>query len=152
MRLFSTIFLFTVLLGITSCSKDSDDSSPVDSKEALKVTVTSSSTFTNDNSDIRVSVGASDSNGKFMKWVVNGANGTDGQVLYNVSKEYFYGGKTAVLQSPSGYLTANINISAFAISAPFTLTYKVEKGNKVVVEKTESITPGGTAFTLALNY
>lgn len=152
MKLLSTIFLFTVLLGVTSCSKDSDNPSSGDSKEALKVTVTSSSAFTSDNSDIRVSVSAIDGSSNPMKWVVNGANGTDGQVLYNVSKEYFYGGKTAVLQSPSGYLTASINIAAFSITTPFTLTYKVEKGNKVVAEKTESITPGGTPFSIALNY
>ena len=81
----------------------------------------------------------------------NGVEETDGQVQYSVSKEYFYGGKTAVLQSKSGYLIASITISAFAMKSPFTLTYKVEKGSKDMVEKTETINPGATAFTLALH-
>mgnify|MGYP006385496671 FL=1 len=152
MKFFNKILLFTVLIGAISCSKDSDSGQPSDNKEALKVTVTSSSSFTNDNSDIRVAVSSHDNKANPMKWVVNGVNGTDGQVLYSVSKEYFYGGKTAVLQSPSGYLTSSINISAFAITNAFTLTYKIEKGNKVLVEKTETINPSGTPFTLALNY
>lgn len=114
--------------------------------------ITSSTAFVNDNSDIGVPVSAYDSKTNAMKWIVNGAEETDGQVQYSVSKEYFYGGKTAVLQSKSGYLTASITISAFAMKSPFTLTYKVEKGSKVMVEKTETINPSATAFTLALHY
>ena len=152
MKFFNSILLLTLIVGFISCSKDSDDKQPNELKDALKVTVTSSSAFVNDDSDIRVSVATHDNKANPMKWVVNGVDGTDGQVLYTVSKEYFYGGKTAVLESKSGYLTASINISAFAITKPFTITYKVEKGGKIMTQKTEAINPNTTPFTLALNY
>ena len=128
MSLLNSVLIVFVLVLFMGCSKDDNDGSSMESKAALKVTVTSSSTFVNDNSDIRVSVSTHDNKANPMKWVVNGVDGTDGQVLYGVSKEYFYGGKTAVMQSMSGYLVATVQISAFAISNPFTITYKVEKG------------------------
>lgn len=142
------MFVFAVFVG---CSKD-DVGGSTNTKEALKVTVTSSSTFTNDNSQMTVSVGATDAKGNAMKWVVNGANGVDGQVLYILNSEYFYGGKTAVLQSQPNYTNASITISGFSMTVPYTITYKVEQGNKVITEKTQSIQPSATAFSVNLSY
>ncbi|MGJ1386581.1 hypothetical protein ACR782_10300 [Sphingobacterium spiritivorum] len=139
-----------VMVAFVGCS-DKDDPAPSGNKEALKVTVTSSSAFTTDGSEIRVSVGSHDGKNP-QTWKVNGADGSPGQVIYMVNSEYFVGGKTAVLQSPSNYMTASINISAFSIKQPFTITYKIEQGGKVLVEKTEEVKTGATPITAVFNY
>ena len=151
MKLMYAIVLALVTFAFVGCSKD-DDSTPSENKEALKVTVTTSSAFNIDGGEISVSGGSADASGKPQVWTVNGTAGTAGQVLYSVNKEYFQGGKTAVLVSPSNYLTASVHISAFTIKQPFTFTYKVEQGNKVIVEKTEEVKTDATPITIALNY
>ena len=148
-RLIYAMVLTMVVFAFIGCSKDDANSNE---KEALKVTVSSSSDFTNDLSDVSVLVGTYDSNGKPMQWTVNGESGTDGQDLYTVNKEYFYGGKTAVLQSLPNYLTASVTISAFSITVPFSVTYKVEQGNTIKVEKTVEIKPGASPLVVQLSY
>jgi hypothetical protein len=145
------LLVFATVLFV-GCSKDDDKSPSTSSKEALKVTVTTSSAYSTDGSEMRVSVSSSDSKGNHMKWVVNGVDGTEGQVLYDVNKEYFQGGKTAILQSQPNYLRALVTIAAFSTKTGFSLTYKIEQGNKVIVEKTEAINVNATPVSVSLTY
>lgn len=144
--------LTLVTLAFVGCSKDDDNTVPTDNKGALKVTVTTSSSFSVDGGEVSVSCGSMGGDAKPQTWTVNGAAGTVGQVLYSVEKEYFQAGKTAVLESPANYLTASVNISAFTIKQPFTLTYKVEQGGKVIVEKSQEIKSGVTPVSVSLTY
>jgi hypothetical protein len=152
MKLFYPMLLVFATVLFVGCSKDDDKSPSTSSKEALKVTVTTSSAYSTDGSEMRVSVSSSDSKGNHMKWVVNGVDGTEGQVLYDVNKEYFQGGKTAILQSQPNYLRALVTIAAFSTKTPFSLTYKIEQGNKVIVEKTEAINVNATPVSVSLTY
>jgi hypothetical protein len=152
MKLMYAMVLALVTFAFVGCSKDDDNTVPSENKGALKVTVTASSSFTVDGGDVSVSCGSAGGDAKPQTWTVNGAAGTTGQVLYSVEKEYFQGGKTAVLESPANYLTASVNISAFTIKQPFTLTYKVEQGGKVIVEKSQEIKSGVTPISVSLTY
>ncbi|MDR6737634.1 MULTISPECIES: hypothetical protein [unclassified Sphingobacterium] len=152
MKLMYAVVLALVTFAFVGCSKDDDNTMPSENKGALKVTVTTSSSFTVDGGDVSVSCGSAGSDAKPQTWTVNGTAGTTGQVLYSVEKEYFQGGKTAILESPANYLTASVNISAFTIKQPFTLTYKVEQGGKVIVEKSQEIKSGVTPVSVSLSY
>lgn len=149
------MLLAVMTLAFAGCSKDDDNgpaTDPVEVKGALKVTVTTSSSFDAANSEVSVSGSSSDANGKFQSWKVNGDAGPAGQILHTVDKEYFQGGATAILISPDTYLTASVNISAFTIDQDFTLSYKIEQGDKVLVDKTVEVKQQATPISLAFTY
>lgn len=155
MKWMYAFLLAFVVINFVGCSKDNDTSTtPIVEKGALKVTVTTSASYNQDGGQNYIKVGTSAANNKgvFQKWKINNVDGSDGQVLYSIEGAYFNGGKTAVLETGANYLTANINLSAFANTKPFLISYKIEQGGKTIVEKTVDIKLGESAWSLSFNY
>lgn len=143
--------LTLVTLAFVGCSKDDDNTVPTDNKGALKVTVTAKGYTGEDGSTMSANVIGSNASEPTL-WKVNGAAGTSGQSIYDLNREYFAGGKTAVFESASPYLAATVSISAHAYSKPFTLVYKIEQGGKVIVDQSKEIIPNATPTVLSFQY
>lgn len=146
------LILAFVTMSFVGCSKD-DNTTPSENKGVLKVTVTPSSDYVaEDGSTMSVSVNGANTTGVSTLWKVNGADGTTGQNNYSVPKEYFKGGKTAILETQSSYSFASVQIAAHAYSKSFKLNYKIEQGGKVVVEKVVDVNVGATPTVLMFSY
>ncbi|MNK50136.1 hypothetical protein D3C87_690090 [compost metagenome] len=149
-KLMYAVVLALVTFAFVGCSKD-DDTTPTSDKGALKVTVTAQGYTGEDGSTMSAQVIGSNGQNPTL-WKVNGVAGTSGQSIYDLNKEYFAGGKTAIFESSSSYLAASVTISAAAYSKPFTLVYKIEQGGKVIVDQTKEILPNTTPTVLSFQY
>jgi len=150
MKLMYAVVLALVTFAFVGCSKD-DETNLSSDKGALKVTVTAKDYTGEGGSTMSVLVSGSNAQNPTL-WKVNGVAGTSGQSMYDLNKEYFASGKTAVFESSSPYLAATVTISAAAYSKPFTLVYKVEQGGKVIVDQTKEILPNTTPTVISLQY
>lgn len=151
MKLMYAVVLALVTFAFVGCSKDDDNTMPSENKGALKVTVTAQGYTGEDGSTMSAQVIGSNGQNPTL-WKVNGVAGTSGQSIYDLNKEYFAGGKTAIFESSSSYLAATVTISAAAYSKPFTLVYKIEQGGKVIVDQTKEILPNTTPTVLSFQY
>lgn len=150
-KLMYAMVLALLTFAFVGCSKDKDNDPMPTSKDSLKVTVTAKGYTGEGGSTMTVKVMGSDTKGPTL-WKVNGTAGVSGQAVYDLNKEYFAGGKTAVFESSSPYVAATVTIGATAYLKPFTLVYKIEQGGKVVVEQSKDITPDATPTVLSFQY
>jgi len=61
--------------------------------------------------------------------------------LVTAGSESFNTNKTYVFETVGNYQFVNVSISGYSISdVPFSISYKIEKGSKVIVDNTKEIT------------
>lgn len=124
-----SIILLTVIV-CTGCSKDDDNATSGLKAGKVKATITVSNEFIKaDGYSFRViATGATSISGKHTDWLVNGEKRTGIQI--ELGADDFAGGKTVILEATDAVITGLIVIQGSAGVAPYTVTYKVEKGGE----------------------
>lgn len=132
--------LLTVLI-LPGCSKDkNDDNIPSLSKDKVRATITLSKEFLKAEGDVFSTTvsGIINTTGTYTDWNVNGQKKTGTSI--EIGTDDFNGGKTIVIESVSEVVNGSISLSGFESgTTPFTVTYKIEKGSKILDEGTAKI-------------
>jgi len=140
-------FIYSIIsitsFALVSCSSDdgSGGSSVEESSDKVRLTVTVSNSYSTDNAHhISLGFGGFDADSKVISVTVNGELRTN-QPVVSVNAAAFNTTKTYILESVGRFNSVSANVSGFNLSdIPFTVSYKIEKGSKVIVDQTKEIT------------
>lgn len=129
-------FILTTVMVFTGCSGDDEESDPGLRAAKVNATITVSDEFVKTDG-YRFTVMASGTtsiSGSFTDWLVNGEKRTG--IMIELGTDDFAGGKTIILESTEAVISGQITIQGLAGAIPYTVTYKVEKGDEVRGEGT----------------
>lgn len=129
------LMLCVVAVSLSSCSKDDDNGDGPSSDKRIKITISSSDTFSKQTGgDLSISVGSFDGSSKPQRWTIDGKE-TGAETLHTLSSNDFEGGKTHVLESQAEYAVASVTINGFSIDRSFVLKYTIQQGSKVIADE-----------------
>jgi len=125
---------------MASCSSD-DGGSSSQVSEVVRFTVNVSNSYnTEDHHDVLVGFGGADATGKAIDLKVNGELKTN-QLVVAIGPESFNITSTYVFETIGNYELVNVPLKGFCLSdTSFTISYKIEKGSKIIIDKTQEIT------------
>jgi len=136
---YSTLVLTSFMLA--SCSGD-DGGSPSQGSEVVRFTVNVSNTYnTEEHHMVLVGFGGADASGKTVDLKVNGELKTN-QLVITAGPEAFNTTRTHIFETVGNYQLISVSVSGSNLSddVPFTISYKIEKGSKIITDKTQEIT------------
>jgi len=128
--------ILTSLMVFMGCSKDKDEATPDMRAGKVNATITVSDEFVKADgySFTVLASGATSISGGFTDWLVNGEKRTG--TMIELGTDDFAGGKTITLESTKGVISGLISIQGQAGAVPYTVSYKIEKGDEVRGEGT----------------